>query len=84
MKKANIFIFNSGDKNKLEKIQTLKVELRDHEGVILLRQFIDSKINDIYEKLNFHFLPAGKYALKIEGKKFAIADKYNALTAVID
>ena len=71
MKKTNISIFNSGDKNKLETTHKLKVELRDHTGLVILRQFIDSKVNDIYEKLNFHFLPAGKYALKIEGKKFA-------------
>ena len=75
MKKSNIITIISGKSKLTNKIQPLKVEVKINKSEVILRQFVKCRIHDIYDILNFNFLPEGHYFLKIEGEEFTRFEK---------
>ena len=71
MKKTEIIVFKTLQETDNNSIQKLNMELFDQSGMMILKQHIISKVDEIYDKLCFHNLPDGKYVLKIKGETFS-------------
>ena len=70
MKISNIVTIESGQRMIVNSVQHMKVELYAEDGEVILRQFVQCRLSEVCQMLNFRHLPAGNYFIRLEGKEF--------------